>query len=261
MLYAFGVKNYCNLNMDAPGANMPRAHPFSLFCFHIPGYCSRLIQQFLNILLIRLQIEVDHRHPFIGNKLIRPILRHSRLLCCQMIDPQHFCGKIVDLGHAHVGGHLGHTVIDQGQQRRRISLLHQLIVDAVQHAPLALGAAEVVVQASVSRMGERLGTGQRDRSGLDVRHAVLTVVRCLFLGQIDLNASQLIDHMDKAVKADRDIVLNIKVELLVQRVDRKSHAAVCKRMSQTALAVSVNLYQRIAEEGDDSRLLLGPVER
>ena len=156
----------------APGTDRLRAHLIhNLYLF------PHLIQQFLNILLIRLQIEVDHRHPFIGNKLIRPILRHSRLLRRKMIDSQHFRGEIVDLGHTHVGGDLCHTVVDQGQQRRRISLLHQLIVDTVQHAPLALGASEVIVQASVSRMGKSLRAGQRDRPGLDVGHAGLAVVR------------------------------------------------------------------------------------
>lgn len=220
----------------------------------------RLIQQPLDILLIRLQVKVDHRHPLICDELIRPVLGHSRLLRREVIDGEHFCGEIVDLGHAHIGGHLRHAVVDQGQQRCRISLLHQLIVDAVQHAPLTLGAAEVVVQASVSRVGERLGAGQGNRARLDIGHAVLTVVCRLFLSEIHLDAAQLVDDVNEAVKADSDIVLYIKVKLLVQRVDRQSYAAVCKRMPETALAVSVDLHQGITEEGDDRRLLLGPIE-
>ena len=158
-----------------------------------------------------------------------------------MIDSEHLRGEIVYLRHAHVGGHLCHAVVDQGEQRGRISLLHQFIIDAVQYAPLALGTPEVIVQASVSRMGERLRTGQCDGSCLDIRHACLAVILSLLLGQVDFDAAQLIDDVDKAVKADRDIILYIKAKLLVERIDRKSYSSVRHGMPQTAHAVAVNL--------------------
>lgn len=97
-------------------------------------------------------------------------------------------------------------------------------------------------------MRKCLGSGQCHISGLNIRHTILSVISSLFFTDEYGHTANLIDYIYQIIKADRNIILNIKIICLIDRVDRKSHSAVCISMAQTALSMSVNINQRVSQE-------------
>ena len=97
-------------------------------------------------------------------------------------------------------------------------------------------------------MRKCLRSGQCHISGLNIRHTILSVISSLFFTDEYGHTANLIDYIYQIIKADRNIILNIKIICLIDRVDRKSHSAVCISMAQTALSMSVNINQRVSQE-------------
>ncbi len=92
-------------------------------------------------------------------------------------------------------------------------------------------------------MCQCLGSGQSNISRHNIGHAVFTVICRLFLCQHHLDASQLVYDLYQIFKINDHIVLHIQTELLIDRVDRQTHAAVSKGVAQLALSVTVDLHQ------------------